>query len=125
MTFEIHASDPERSMAFYKAVLGWEFIEHKFGDTSFWEIVTPNEDRGAKGRMIRRHGSAPQAGAPVMGAVITVDVGDLDNVSETALTAGGTIALPKFALPGVGWAAYFLDPDHNVFGVFQHDEAAR
>lgn len=124
-TFEIHASSPETSIAFYEAVFGWEFIEHPFGETSFWEIVTPNEDRGAKGRLIRRHGPAPQPGAPVMGAVITVDVGDIDSVSEAALTAGGTTALPKFALPGIGWAAYFLDPDTNVFGIFQPDEAAQ
>lgn len=123
-TFEIHASEPERSARFYEAVLGWSFVEHTFGDTTFWEIVTDSDGAGAKGRMIQRMGPAPQAGAPVMGAVLTVDVDDISAVLARADEIGASVAMAKFVLPGIGWAAYLHDPDTNVFGLFQHDAAA-
>lgn len=123
-TFEIHASEPERSARFYESVLGWAFVEHKFGDTKFWEIVTGPDGAGAQGRMIQRMGPPPAAGAPVMGAVITVEVANIDEVLARADEISASVALAKFALPGIGWAAYLHDPDTNVFGLFQPDAAA-
>jgi predicted enzyme related to lactoylglutathione lyase len=123
-TFELHASDPDRSAQFYEAVLEWRFIEHTFGEATFWEIITGGEEAGAKGRMIRRMGPAPEAGAPVMGAVITVDVEDIVAVLARAEQVGASVAMAKFAMPGIGWAAYLHDPDSNVFGLFQRDAAA-
>jgi predicted enzyme related to lactoylglutathione lyase len=38
---------------------------------------------------------------------------------------GGTIIAPKMAIPGVGWLAYFQDPDGNVFGVMESDSNAK
>ena len=32
---------------------------------------------------------------------------------------------PKMAVPGVGWAAYFFDPEGNAFGVMQFDRGRR
>lgn len=122
-TFEIHATDPTISAKFYTDTLGWTFVEHQFGDVTFREIQS-GSDKGAMGRMITRMGPAPKEGGPVMGAVITVEVEDIDLVLKNGLAAGGTEALPKFALPGVGWMAYLHDPDHNVFGVFQPDGEA-
>ena len=122
-TFEIHAADPAQSIAFYTATLDWTFVEHKFGEVSYWEIATGSE-KGATGRLITRMGPGPGAGAPVMGAVITVEVDDIDSTLKKGLAAGATEAMAKFALPGAGWMAYLLDPDHNVFGVFQPDGEA-
>ncbi|PWE17215.1 glyoxalase [Marinicauda salina] len=122
-TFEIHTSDQAASAAFYEAAFGWSFVEHAFGDAVFWEIRT-GSDAGAKGRMIKRMGPPPGEGAPVMGAIITVDVADLDAAMAAGLGAGGVEALPKFALPGVGWVGYLKDPDGNVVGLFQKDEGA-
>lgn len=122
-TFEIHTSDPSASAAFYEAAVGWTFVEHTFGDSTYWEIVTGAEG-GAAGRMIRRAGPKPDAGAPVMGAVITVDVDDVDAAMSAGLGAGGETALEKFALPGIGWVGYLKDTDGNVLGLFQQDGAA-
>lgn len=121
-TFEIHASDPARLQAFYSKTLGWSFLEHTFGATKFWEIISG--ENGASGRMIQRMGPAPVDGAPVMGGVITAEVSNIDNAMQSGLAAGGIEALPKFPLPGVGWAGYLKDPDGNVFGLFQPDEGA-
>jgi predicted enzyme related to lactoylglutathione lyase len=37
---------------------------------------------------------------------------------------GGSVALPKFAVPSMGWQGYFLDTEGNTFGVFEPDASA-
>jgi predicted enzyme related to lactoylglutathione lyase len=32
--------------------------------------------------------------------------------------------MPKFAIPGIGWQAYCLDTEGNLFGIHQLDPAA-
>ena len=39
--------------------------------------------------------------------------------------SGGSIALPKMPVPGVGWLAYFKDTEGNIFGAMQGDANAR
>ncbi len=119
-TFEIHAENPDVSSAFYIAAFGWTITRIPFGDTAFWQIDT---GQGPDGRLIKRFGAAPATGAPVMGAIITVTVDDIDACSARILNSGGIAALPKFDMPGVGSQAYFLDPDRNVFGIFQPSKA--
>ena len=37
---------------------------------------------------------------------------------------GGEITMPKMAVPGVGWMAYFKDPEGNIHGMMQSDPGA-
>jgi predicted enzyme related to lactoylglutathione lyase len=37
---------------------------------------------------------------------------------------GGAVAVPKMAIPGVGWLAYCTDPEGNIFGLMQDDPNA-
>jgi predicted enzyme related to lactoylglutathione lyase len=39
--------------------------------------------------------------------------------------AGGSLALPKMAVPGIGWLAYIKDPDGNILGIMQMDSGAK
>ena len=39
-------------------------------------------------------------------------------------SAGGKTAVPKMAIPGMGWLAYCTDPEGNTFGIMQADEGA-
>jgi len=54
----------------------------------------------------------------------TVDVASVDAALKTIAELGGTIALPKMAIPGVGWLAYGKDTEGNIFGVMQADPSA-
>ena len=38
--------------------------------------------------------------------------------------AGGTVTVPRMAIPGVGWVGYALDTEGNPFGVFRGDPQA-
>ena len=57
--------------------------------------------------------------------MLTIGVDSFDATAERILAAGGAIAQPKAALPGMAWQGYFLDTENNVFGVHQPDESAR
>ncbi len=122
--FEIHADDPERASKFYAALLGWEFTSWGGGQWEYWVIKTGDPtERGIDGGMVRRRGTTH--GTAVLAYVCTVDVADVDATVGKALTLGGAVALPKQAVPGVGWLAYLKDTESNIFGVLQADTAAR
>jgi hypothetical protein len=38
--------------------------------------------------------------------------------------AGGTVAVPKVAVPGIGWLAYCTDTEGNTFEILQADPKA-
>ena len=120
--FEVHAEDPERAIRFYSAVLGWSFT-HWGGPQDYWLITTgPADQPGINGGMVRRMGVID--GQAVIAFVCTVDVASVDETVAMALENGGTIALPKMAIPGVGWLAYVKDTEGNIFGMMQADPSA-
>lgn len=121
--FEIHAADPQRSQDFYEQVFGWGF--QRWGEQQYWTITTgPDDVPGINGGMLPRQGAGPEQGAPANAFVVTVGVEDLDRTLEDALKLGAEVRYPRMPVPGVGWLAYIADPDGNLLGVLQPDEAA-
>lgn len=125
--FEIHAEDVSRAMEFYKAVFGWEFQDwSEFAGMPYFGIVTGDDaEPGINGALMQRQGPNMDVGGPVAGAVLTMGSTDFDADAEKIEAAGGTVALPKQALPGMAWQGYFHDTENNVFGVHQPDPEAR
>ena len=120
--FEIHATDPDRAVNFYKTLFGWEFQKWE-GPMEYWLVTTgPNEQPGINGGLVRRQGEID--GQAVIAYVCTVDVEDVDASVKTAIDNGGQVALPKMPIPGVGWLAYCKDTEGNIFGVMQNDPNA-
>lgn len=122
--FEIHAEQPERAIKFYSECFGWKFNKWP-GNWDYWLITTgPQDQPGIDGGLIRRMGVGPLDGAAVNGYVCTMDVPNLDELLAKAVTCGATVALPKMAVPGVGWLAYFKDTEGNILGMMQSDPGA-
>jgi predicted enzyme related to lactoylglutathione lyase len=119
--FEIHAADPERAAAFYSSVFGWKI--ERWGEVPYW-LISTGEGPGIDGGLLPRHGAEPAADAPVNGFPVTMSVEDIDDMLERIMAAGGTLALPKHAVAGVGWLAYCKDTEGNIFGTMQSDESA-
>jgi predicted enzyme related to lactoylglutathione lyase len=60
-----------------------------------------------------------------MPAVVnTIDVASLDEAVAKVLANGGTIAMPKMVVPGVGYLAYCNDTEGIMFGMMQSDPSA-
>lgn len=120
--FEIHADDPARARKFYQSVFGWSV--QQWGDTPYWLVDTGQDGPGINGGLLRRRGSAPSADNPVSAFVITMSVTDLDATVGAVDAAGGSVAVRKHAMPGLGWLAYCKDSEGNVFGLMQNDPQA-
>ncbi len=125
--FEIHATDVERAVKFYGDAFGWRFEDwSEYAQTPYFGAVTGTEDEpGINGAIMARHGDFDGNGAPVNGAVLTIGTDDYDAAAEKILAAGGIVAMPKMALPGMAWQGYFQDTDGNVFGLHQPDPEAK
>ena len=122
--FEIHASDPERLAEFYRRLFGWK-ISKWDGPMEYWLIETGGKDEpGVNGGLMRRQGGAPTDGQAVNAFVCTADVPSLDDVLTRLEGLGGRLALPRMAVPGIGWLAYVKDPDGNIMGAMQADLTA-
>ena len=58
-------------------------------------------------------------------ALLIVAQAHIDETVATFTSSGGKIALPKMAVPGVGWLAYGMDPEGNMIGMMQMDANAK
>ncbi len=127
--FEIYAQDVERAMKFYKDVFGWEFVDWSaFTGSVYWGVMTAEKDSsepGINGGLMKRIGPDPVEGQAVIGYACTVQVENIDDIISKIEKAGGTLALPKFAMPGVAWQAYYKDTEGNIFGIHQADTNAK
>lgn len=118
--FEMNFENLERAKEFYGTIFGWTF--QQYGDPSmpYWLVTTgPDGEPGINGGFMgRMPGMQP-------GTVNTVGVENVDAAVESIKAAGGTIAMEKMAVPGMGWVAYATDPEGSLFGVFEMDSAAK
>lgn len=118
--FEFSAQDPERAARFYADVFGWKFRKWD-GPNEYWLITTgPEGEPGINGGMMRP--CPDHENPPANGNVIGVE--SVDATVAKIEASGGVILMPKMAVPGVGWLAYFKDADGNMFGVMQDDTRA-
>ena len=115
--FQMYVDNPSRAERFYADVFDWTLNQWE-GDDSFWLINTGDDSEpGINGGMLVR----PEPSATT---TIVMQVPSVDEYTDRITNSGGTVTVPRFAIPGVGYAAYFLDPEGNHIGIFQDDEGA-
>jgi predicted enzyme related to lactoylglutathione lyase len=119
--FEIQADDTSRAVRFYREVFGWTFTRAEGLPVEYWRIETA----GPRGGLLKRPAKTPPPEHGTNAFVCSMEVASFDATAAKVIAAGGRIALPKFAVPGVCWQGYFLDMEGNTFGIFQPDVAAR
>ena len=73
---------------------------------------------------MKRMGPPPTDGQAVNAYVCTVISSSVDGDVSKATSNGGSIAVPKMAVPGIGWLAYVKDTEGNIFGIMQDDPTA-
>jgi len=119
--FEIQSSDPARDIPFYESVFSWKFIKEEFVPIEYYRIET----NSIYGGLLKRPANVPPPGSGTNAYVCSILVENFDKTAELILKNGGIVALPKFAIPGRCWQGYFLDLDHNTFGIFEVDANAK
>jgi predicted enzyme related to lactoylglutathione lyase len=114
--FEIPVDDPQRAVAFYHDVLGWEVS--RFGEEPYWLVrAGEDEEPGANGALVGREELHRNP-------VLIAGVADIDDVLSRVHKCGGEVVQGKLPVPGMGWSAYIRDPEGNTVGFFQPDTNA-
>jgi uncharacterized protein len=122
--FEIHAKHLDKIQQFYEDVFGWK-ITNLGPQMGNYRIVDTGQDApgakytGINGGITPRMGEPAKSGAPVNAFVCTIGVDNIDTYIEKVKIAGGTMALDKMDVPGVGWLCYCKDLEENIFGMLQ------
>ena len=119
--FEIQSLDPKREMKFYESVFGWKFIREEFVPIEYYRVET----NSINGGLLKRPAMVPPMESGTNAYVCSVQVENFDRTNEKILQNGGQVAMPKFAIPGRCWQGYFIDADHNTFGIFEVDANAK
>ena len=122
--FEIHATNPLELIPFYESLFGWTLTRF-IPEVEYWTIVTGTDDQpGINGGLVKRQGPAPVEMQSVSGSVCTVQVDSVDSILAKNAELGGSVALPKMPIPGIGWLAYIKDLDGNILGIMNPDPTA-
>jgi len=107
--FELMTADPARCKAFYGSVFDWQF-----------------DDKSMPGYTLVNTGSEPTGAifpkpddAPGVCVNIYFQVRDAEGVLAKAIQHGGTVLVPKTAIPNVGFFAMFSDPEGLPIGIMQ------
>jgi predicted enzyme related to lactoylglutathione lyase len=121
--FEIHAEDLARARTFYGEVFGWKFTKYELSPAVEYWLIDTGEPGAITGGLLGRPGSCQPGQAP-NAFVVTIGVPDIIAYLKKAIHAGAAVAMPKMAIPGIGWQAYLIDPEKNIIGLHQRDPAA-
>ncbi len=115
--FEIPGDAPEQLAEFYGKLFGWQIQKAPVPGMEYW-LCRTGEGMGIDGGILKR--TSPQH-------TITnyVNVEQLDATLKQAQDLGATVALGKTPVPGMGWTAVAIDPQGNMFGLWQSDPGAR
>jgi hypothetical protein len=117
--FEVPFDDGDRARAFYNGAFGWTIMampEMNYtmvstGPTT--ENVGPSEPGYIGGGLTERN-------ELLQGPVITVDVDDIDSALAKIEQLGGKTVRPRQDIGGgMGYTAYFTDPEGNLMGLYQ------
>ncbi|MFC5604332.1 VOC family protein [Sporosarcina koreensis] len=125
--FEIHVDDMDRAKKFYGEVFNWSFQDWSdFAGLPYFGAVTGDDSElGINGALMQRQSAPPEAGQAMNGFTCTMGIENYDETHEKIMANGGTVAMPKYALPGMAWQGYYIDTEGNVFGIHQPDENAK
>jgi predicted enzyme related to lactoylglutathione lyase len=102
-------------MAFYRELFGWR-IGPVEGYENYWYIQTGDEE-DLSGGLFKRE-------MPEQGQVNYVQVESVAEYAAKVEELGGMVIIPKTVVPGMGWYAQFVDPEGNVFAMWETDRSA-
>ncbi|MGE7605924.1 VOC family protein [Peribacillus frigoritolerans] len=125
--FEIHVNDMERAKTFYREVFGWSFQDWSdYAGMPYFGAVTGNEnEHGIDGALMQRQSAPPETHQALNAFACTIGVENYDLTEAKIIENGGKLAMPKYALPGMAWQGYYIDPEGNTFGIHQPDVNAK
>ncbi len=114
--FEIGCKDLAKTQAFYAAVFGWEFMAYGDCTAMIGNLGShcPKPTDGIGGH-INSLGHPPHNYVTVYAQVDDI-AATLANIEKL----GGKTLVPQQEVPGMGWFAWFTDPEGNALGLWKN-----
>jgi len=123
--FEIPADDPDKLVAFYGSLFGWQIDKMPSEGMEYWGIRTvPTDDKGMPTEPGGINGGLMRRQAPAQRPINYVNVESVDEFVGKAKALGASVMVEKSPVPGMGWFAQLIDPQGNPFAVWQTDMSA-
>lgn len=120
--FEIPAEDLDRAKKFYAAAFGWESETMPMGGGTEYTTVTttpvdqttmmPTQVGAINGGMVDK--------SEMASPVITLGVESIDDALQKVADNGGSVVVPRTAIPDMGAFAYFNDSEGNLMGLWEN-----
>ena len=114
--FDIPIDEPERAEKFYSQLFGWTMQKVPVSNMEYWVLRAAEGD--ALGGLIGRT-------APGQTIINYYTVPSIDEAVGKVQELGGTVTVPKTAIPHVGYNAQCTDTEGNNFGLWENDNSAR
>jgi len=114
--FDLPADDTSRARKFYSSLFpDWKFEKYP-GEMDFHLIQTSDLEgkQGVGGGIGKRMN-------PDQRISIYFGVKDLNATMKKIQQIGGTIIVPRMAVPNFGYMAVCMDTENNTFGIWQDD----
>lgn len=111
--FEIGVKDAEKAKAFYGPLFGWQFEQYGMAT-----MVTNIGAMCPGGTGIGGHvNQLPHP--PHNYVTVYAQVDDLEATLKKVESLGGSRLVPVTEVPGMGWFAWFKDPEGNCLGLWK------
>lgn len=112
--FEIGCQDAAKNKQFYADIFGWQF--EGYGPAQMVTNIGARPD-GSGGPGIGGH--LNQLGHPPHNYVtVYVQVDNIESTLASIQKKGGKTIVPKQEVPGMGYFAWFSDPEGNAVGLW-------
>jgi uncharacterized protein len=115
--FEIPADDLSALQKFYAALFSWTILVPAGQGEEYLFVRTSQQPEALGGALIKRRSERH-------GPTIFFTVESVEEKAKKLEELGGTILIPKTALPKLGWVVTALDPQGNALGFFEEDPRA-
>jgi predicted enzyme related to lactoylglutathione lyase len=117
--FEIPADNVARAKAFYSKLFGWKI--KKFPGPMkmpYWHIDTGGSKHSLDGGLLPRQ-------APQHRVTNYILVDSVDRAAARVMQLGGSIVMPKSAVPRMGYFVICLDTEDNPFALWEKSDSAQ
>jgi predicted enzyme related to lactoylglutathione lyase len=117
--FEVPFDDGDRARAFYKGAFGWTIMP--MPEMNYTMVSTgPTTENTGPSEPGYIGGGLTQRSDMLQGPVITVGVDDIDAALTKVEQLGGKTVMARQDIGGgMGFTAYFTDPEGNLMGLYQ------
>jgi uncharacterized protein len=116
--FEIPFDDGDRARAFYKEAFDWQVQE--MPDMGYTMVMSgPSGDQGPTEPGYINGGMLGRGDGPATAPVLVIDVESIDVALERITDLGGSTLVGRTPVGGMGFSAYFNDPEGNVVGLWE------